>query len=152
MAHLKLFFVLAVTLTLAVELLVASRAGDLGRIYGLIEVDLFAALGALYLIENLVIVAIAVAITVAVAVALVIAVAAIAVIVVAVALVDAVPNLFLKLAEIVVKLVEVCVMSCKLLFESVDLVSHIGDKVKHLYDKLALRLGFVKVETFCHTL
>ena len=149
----QLFFLVAATaaaviVIAAIELLVACGAGDLGGVNGLVEVYLLATLGALYLVENLIVVLVAVT-----AAAIAVIVVAIAVtFVFTVALVENVVNLFFKLAKVVVKLVEVISMGVNLILKGINCVCHIGDKIEHLNDKLCLGLVLIEVKALCKAL
>ena len=142
-----------IVIVAAIEFFVAGGTCDLRGINGLVEVNLLAAFGALYLVKYLVLVTVTVAITITVAIAVIIAVTAIAVaIIIAVAIVETLVNFLFKLSKIVVELVKICCVGINLILDGFDLVCHIGDKVEHLNYKLCLGLGFVEVKTLGKTL
>lgn len=125
---------IAIIVANTVEGLAASRAGDVGRIYRFVKIDLFAAFRADDLVEDFVIIVI------------ILAVAAIAIVIVTIAAVIVLDlkDLGFDLAEIMIDLLDIIAESIDLLLEGLDAVSHVADEGDHFVYELVL--GLVVVE------
>ena len=158
-----LFFVFAVEffeVFVVNERLLAVRADDIFRIYGIVEENLAVAVRAERAVEFFVIIVFVVAVAIAIAViaitvaavavtvVVIVAVAAAAAIVIIVVVIVDVVNDFFNRAEVFVDFFDVCVAGFNLCGQSVDFVCHLGSKFRESEENLAFRSVQVDVCAF----
>ena len=168
-------------LNVARELLVASGADEILKVYGAIEADGLAAVGALYLIVLFILkvlalpiaavalaadaglkalAGVAVAVALAIVAILTVALACAAFVAIAVTVViTAIASIFLKvknellnLTEVVIKLLNVIVEGIDLIVNVIKLLAKLGGKLDESRYKLALCGALVKVKAVCKAL